>query len=118
MNLVEQIYAQAELLSGKIEGDREALMTVFCRSAAAGMMQRLRTGLTPEDCKADFIAAGALYALAALSEIDPLETMERIQVGDVTLVKGGASAAARCLRHQAELIITPYCNDHFVFRGI
>lgn len=118
MSLTEQIYAQAELLSGEIESGREALMELFCRSAAAGMEQRLRAGLTPEDCKADFIAAGALYALAALSETDPMETMERIRVGDVTLVSGGGTAAARCLRHQAELIISPYCGDRFLFRGV
>lgn len=118
MMLVEQVYAQAVMLSGTVETDRESLLRVFCQSAVAGMMQRLREGLTPEDCKADFVAAGALYALAALSETDPGANMERVQFGDVTLVPGGTSAASRCLRRQADLIISPYCRDSFVFRGV
>lgn len=54
---------------------------------------QLREGLTPADCKADFVAAGALYALAALSEADGANGMQRVQVGDVTLVASDTSAA-------------------------
>ncbi len=118
MILTEQVYAQAVMLSGTVESGKEEMLRIFCRSAVAGMTQRLREGLTPEDCKADFIAAGALYALAALSEADEAANMERVQFADVTLVPGGTSAASRCLRRQADLIISPYCRDTFVFRGV
>ena len=118
MTLTEQIYAQAVLLSGVEEGQQKQLLELFCRSAQVHLSARLREGLTPEDCKADFVAAGALYALAALSETDPVATMERVQVGDVTLVPGGASAASRCLRKQADLMMMPYCADAFSFWGV
>lgn len=118
MMIVEQIYAQAVTLIGEVESWQEGLLNAFCLSAANGLQRRLIEGLTPNDCKADFIAAGALYALAALSEVDPTAGLERIQFGDVTLVKGGTSAASRCLRRQADLIISAYCADGFVFRGV
>ncbi len=118
MTLVEQVYAQTLMLSGSVESDQEKLLGLFCRSAVVGMEQRLRDGITPEDCKADFIAAGALYALAALAETDVASNVERLQFADVTLVPGGTSAASRCLRRQADMIISPYCKDGFVFRGV
>lgn len=118
MILIEQVYAQALMLVGSVEQNQEQLLQIFCRSAVSGMLQRLRDGLTAEDCKADLVAAGALYALAALAEIDPAVNMEKVQFGDVTLVSGGATAAARCLRRQAELIISPYYADSFSFRGV
>lgn len=118
MTLVEQVYAQTVMLSGAVESSQEKLLELFCQSAVVGIEQRLREGITPEDCKADFIAAGALYALAALAETDTASNVERIQFADVTLVPGGTSAASRCLRRQADMIISPYCKDGFVFRGV
>lgn len=118
MTLTEQTYAQAVLLSG-IEGERQTeLLRVFCQSAVSQLTARLRDGLSPEDCKADFVAAGALYALAALSEVDDISNMERIQIADVTLQPGSSSAAARCLRNQANLMICPYLKENFSFRGV
>lgn len=118
MTLVEQTLAQALLLAGQIDTSQEALLELFCRSAVTHITARLRQGLTPEDCRAAFVAAGALYALAALAETDPVAGMQRMQIGDVTLVPGGTSAATRCLRKQADLIISPYCVDCFVFQGV
>lgn len=118
MMLDDQVYAQTLLLAGAVESEREETLRVLCRSAVTGLSQRLREGLTAEDCKADFIAAAALYALAALTEIDQTANMERVQFGDVTLVSGDTSAASRCLRKQADIIIEPYCRDRFLFRGV
>lgn len=118
MTLTEQVFAQAVLLSGVEEAQQEKLLELFCRSAVTNLTARLREGLTPEDCKADFVAAGALYALAALSETDTTAGMQRVQVGDVTLVPGDASAASRCLRKQANMMMAPYCVDSFAFRGV
>ena len=82
------------------------------------MTARLRTGLTPEDCKADFIAAASLYALAALNEVGDTDRLEEISAGDLTLRKSSADAAANCLRNQAEIMIAPYLKDRFSFRGV
>lgn len=116
MSLIDQVYAQAVMLCAEAEGEREELLRLFCQSAVAGLQRQLREGLTAEDCKADLVAAGALFALAALSESE--QDMQRVEFADVTLVSGGISAASRCLRRQAQLIIAPYCKDSFSFRGV
>ena len=35
-----------------------------------------------------------------------------------SLTTGGRDAAVRCLRKQADMIISPYCEDNFSFRGV
>ncbi len=118
MILTEQVFAQAVLLSGVEEERQSKMLEVFCQSAVINLTLRLREGLTPDDCKADFVAAGALYALAALSETDEVASIERIQLADVTLVPGNTTAASRCLRRQADMMMAPYCVDSFSFRGV
>ena len=116
MMLADQVYAQAVLLTG-VEPEQEALLQMFCRSAVAGLKAQLREGVTTEDCKADFVAAASLYALAAASEADEMADFDHIQVGDVTMKRGGTAAAA-CLRNQARLMMAPYLMDRFTFRGV
>lgn len=118
MTLVEQVYAQAVLMSGVDAAEQEVLLQVLCQSAVTGLAQQLIDGLTPDDCKADFVAAASLYALAALSEADALMRVEQIQVGEMRIKRGGSTAAAACLRYQAELIMSPYLKDRFCFRSI
>jgi len=118
MNLTQQIFAQAVMLAGQIEPRQEALLRLLCASAEASLRVRLRDGIRPEDCKADFVAAASLYALAALSETDETANLESFTAGDVTVRKGSSSAASRCLRYQADLMISPYSKDRFAFRGV
>ena len=118
MTLKEQVFAQAALLAGQLEGSRLEMLDVLCTASVASLTARLRTGLTPEDCKADFIAAASLYALAALNEVGDTDRLEEISAGDLTLRKSSADAAANCLRNQAEIMIAPYLKDRFSFRGV
>lgn len=118
MTLTEQVYSQAVLVSGVDAAGQELLLEVLCQSAVSGLARQLRDGFTPEDCKADFIAAASLYALAALAEADPLMRVEQIQIGDVTLKRGGFTAASACLRHQAEMMMAPFLKDNFCFRSV
>ena len=97
MTLEQQVYAQALLLTDTDETS-QALLQLFCGSAVAGLAAQLREGLTAEDCKAEFVAAASLYALAALSEVDEVKSLEHIQIGDVTLKRGTGTVAAGCLR--------------------
>ena len=60
MTLTEQIFAHALVLAGELEPRQEALLKVLCRSAENALSMRLRQGLTPEDCKADFLSAAGL----------------------------------------------------------
>ena len=118
MTLAEQVFAQALLLAGELDEKQEALLTLLCRGAATSLTARLRDGLTPEDCKADFIAAASLYALAAMSGSSDMDRLEQITAGDLTLKRSGSDAAANCLRYQAELMIAPYLKDRFSFKGV
>ena len=116
MNLTDQIYAQALGMVGSLSPEQDALLRVLCQAAKATLAARLRNGITPEDCRADFVSAGSLLALAALSESDT--GPERFTAGELTIQKSGGSAAARCLRRQAELILMPYVRDCFAFLGV
>ena len=110
------VFAQAALLAGQLEERQEQLLKVLCQGAASALEARLRDGITAEDCKADFVAAASLYALAALNEA--AAGPEEFKAGDLTVKRGGTDAASRCLQRQAELIIQPFLKDGFAFLGV
>ncbi|MDO5399413.1 MAG: hypothetical protein Q4F17_00340 [Eubacteriales bacterium] len=115
MELRELTYAQAAALAGVQEGRQAELLRLLCAAAVTALEARLREGLTADSCKADFVAAAALYALAALEEAGG--QMQEFRAGDL-VVKQGGSAASRCLRRQAELMMGPYLRDGFAFMGV
>ena len=118
MTLTEQVYAQALLLSGDLEERQEALLKLLCGAVVSSLTARLRDGLRPEDCLADFIAAASLYALASMSGSTDMDRVERVTAGDFTIQRSGGDAASNCLRYQAELMIAPYLANGFTFRGV
>ena len=120
MNLRDQVLAQALLLAGDLTEQQQLVLGALCTATTAGLSARLREGLTTDDCKADFIAAASLLALADMNSVKDDEPVEQITVGDFTVRKGAAShdAASNCLRAQAELMIAPYLKDSFSFRGV
>ena len=118
MILNEQVYAQALLLAGELEQKQMALLRVLCQGANNALASRLRDGLTPEDCKADFVAAASLFALAALESALEGSVGEEFRAGDLTVKRSGGSAASNCLFNQAELVIAPYLEDRFAFLGV
>lgn len=118
MTMIDQIYTQALLLAGNLGSEQESLLRTFCIAAERSLAARMKDSLAPEDCKADFIAAASLFALAALSEADKLGNVEQFTAGDVTVRKTNNDAAINCLRNQAELMISPYLKDRFTFLGV
>lgn len=118
MTLTEQIYAQSVVLIQDSADVNQELLKVLCRGAENALRQLLRDGITPEDCRADFIAAASLMALAALSETDDMAQLEQIHTGDITLRRGSTDSAACCLRYQAEMIMRPYLKSAFSFLGV
>ena len=115
MTLREQVYAQAALLAGQMESERADMLSVLCTASTVSLAARLKDGLRPEDCKADFIAAASLFALAALNGVKDGTSLEQISAGDLTIRKGGNSdAASNVLRNQAELMIAYVVPDHCV----
>ncbi len=117
MTLAEQTYAQAMMLSGIKDAAQAQLLQLYCRGCTRTLLTRLRAGLSVDDCKADFVASAALYALAALSESDELAGLEHLQVGDLTVKRTG-NTAAKCLRNQADMMMSPYVQDKFCFRRV
>ena len=118
MTLTEQIYAQALVLIQDSQSENLAMLEILCRSSENALRQKLRDGVTPDDCKADFVAAASLFALAALSEMDEARQIEQFQAGDLTLRRSNPDSAACCMRHQAEVMMQPYVKDKFSFLGV
>ena len=118
MTLTEQVFAQAALLAGELDCRQQDLLNILCASSASILRSRLREGLNPEDCKADFVASASLFALAALNGIDSNVEVSEFKAGDLTVKRTGADAASRCLQNQAELMIAPYLKDRFHFAGV
>jgi hypothetical protein len=141
MTLTEQVYAQALLMYKGLEEEKQALLQALCASAVATVKQRLRPSVEPEDCLADFVTAGAMYALAAMNELGAIrrqeETAESTEntegleglAGEesressnrrekVTITTLDTEDAGSCLRYQAELLMLPYVNDRFAFQGV
>ena len=118
MSLKQQVYTQAVLLAGELTEHQMAVLEALCTAGTAALTAKLREGLTPADCRADFVAAASLMALAALDELDEDRNVEQITAGDLTIRKGSRAAAANCLRTQAELMMAPYMKDAFSFRGV
>ena len=120
MTLKEQVYAQAQLLAGELDQRQSQLLEVLCTAAVSSLEFRLRDGMNPEDCKADFIAAASLYALAALGSVAETVQVEEFQAGDLTVRQScdRRDAASNCLQRQAEMIILPYLKDRFSFMGV
>ena len=114
MTLTEQVFAQAALLAGELDGRQTNLLRLLCGASASSLTARLR------DCKADFIAAASLLALAQLNGVDDDTQVEEFKAGDLTVKQGSKNrdAASQCLQRQAELMIAPYLKDGFSFRGV
>ena len=118
MTLTDQICANAMLLLRDMEDEDRTMLQMLCRAAEVSLQGKLRSGITVEDCKADFVAAASLYALAAMTELDAERGLEHISVGDLTLRRSGKDPAACCLRYQAEMLMQPYVRGGFVFTGV
>ena len=118
MMLTEQIFAQAALLAGPLTEQQTELLKVLVQAAESSLRNRLRDGLTEEDCKADFVAAASLYALAALHEAGKTGGLEEFRAGDLTVRRSGMDTSSRCLQRQADLIIQPFLKDSFAFMGV
>jgi hypothetical protein len=118
MILTERIVAQAEVLIRDLEERDLPMLELLCRSAETTLKAKLRQGIQVEDCMADFVAAAALFAVAAMTELDEVAQMDMVTVGDLTLRRKSTDAAACCLRYQAELLMTPYMADTFAFVGV
>ena len=116
--MTELVFSQAALLAGQLDDKQTELLKVLCQCTVSALTARLREGLTPENCKADFVAAASLYALAALQEAGAACNVAEFRAGDLTVKRSGMDTSSRCLHRQAELIIQPFLKDSFAFLGV
>ena len=114
------VFAQALLLTGQLEEKQQELLRLLCGAAASSLALRLKAGVTPESCGADFNAAASLYAVAALEEARERGPLEEIKAGDLTVKTGSGKqeGAAKALFSQAEMLMKPYFADCFTFVGV
>jgi len=116
--MTDLVVSQAALLAGQLDDRQTELLKLLCQSAVSILTPRLRAGITPEDCKADFVAAASLYALAALNEAGAASELAEFRAGDLTVKRSGMDTSSRCLQKQADLIIQPFLKDCFSFQGV
>ena len=113
--MTEQVYVQAKLLAGVENAQQLELLRIFCQAAVTSLTARLRAGITPADCNAEFVASASLFALASLSSAGQIG---EVKLGDVTIKRNGVDTASQCLHNQAALIMAPYVKDSFCFLGV
>lgn len=120
MTLNEQVFALAALLAGELDGTQTALLKALCAASSASLAARLKEGLAPEDCGADFITAASLSALASLNGAEHGSRLQEFQAGDLSIKQGSTegNASALCLQRQAQRLIAPYLKDCFSFAGV
>lgn len=120
MTLTEEVFAQAALLAGALTETQTELLKLLCAAAVSSLSARLKDGLTPENCKEDFLTAASLNALAGLNCAETESGIQEFQAGDLTVKQGSTrqDTAARDLRQQAETLMGPYLKDRFSFLGV
>lgn len=118
MTTSEHAYAQALLFAGPLEEVQKARLEVLCKSVEESLKHKLRPGLTPEDLRADYIAAVGLYGVAALEELEQRGEPKSFTASDLTIRREDAGVSVKCLRRQAEMLLAPYLCDSFSFRSV
>jgi len=118
MTLTEQVCNQVRLMDPGLAEENQVLLEAVCASAVNGLLTRLRENVTPEDCRAEFTAAAAMYALAAMSEVGSMAQLEQVTAGDLTVRRAAGSTTADTLRRQAERLMGPYVREPFLFMGV
>lgn len=95
----------------------EDLLVCMCQNAVERLKQKLRPGLTPEDCCGTFPVAAAWMALETLWCCGE-DNVQSFSAGDLTVHTGGGDRTA-ALREQTRRLMAPYCREtEFAFRGV
>ena len=94
----------------------EALRTL-CAAACGALDERLREGVTAEDCRGAYALAAAWLALDWLREGRGLDGVTALSAGDISVRREGGGSGR--LSERALELMGPYLKDEgFVFRGV
>lgn len=118
----EEIMALAGMLSHPTEEQRE-LLRLLCEAAERSLREKLREGVTAEECEESFRCAAALLATADFNAMtDAGNGALSFSAGNVSVHTGGSAErekAAAALRRQAKRLLAGKLRDeHFAFLGV
>ena len=113
----ESIRAMTRSLCRPSESE-EALLGLLCTAAESDWRQRLRQGVTAEDCREAFLCACAFTAAAGLAR--GRGGGMSFTAGSVTVRADAAETerTARALQEQAVRLMAPWTEEDFAFRGV
>lgn len=118
--MTEEILNLAKTL-GQVNEEQEEALRVLCDLAEHELTGRLRSGVTPQDCRPAFVLGCAWLALAGLAG-GQYSGGGSFTAGSVTIREATGNEdreRAVALRLQAETVLGPYLKDRsFVFRGV
>lgn len=98
-------------------GDEAGLLALLCAAAEKDWTERLRDGITAEQCRAAFLCAAAMSAAAGL--ITGRGGALRFTAGDVSVTETEGSETAKDLRKEAKRLMAPYVKaENFSVRGV
>lgn len=97
------------------EADREEILPVLALAACEQLKQRLRPGLTWEDCGDVFPLAAAMVVMDTLAELEGEGRVSAFTAGEVTIRCSGSGTLVRAARH----LLRPWLREEgFAFRGV
>jgi hypothetical protein len=115
MALLDEIYTMAAVFLAPDGDEAATALRTCCMASLRALEDRLRPGVTVEDCRESFICAAAWMALCGFETGLDADGVRSASAGDVSVTR---SPTADALRTQAELIMAPYIGDSFVFAGV
>ena len=113
MTISEDIFA---LACGYVQADEEDRETLkrLCAAEEANLRAKLRKDVTVEDCVDCFTTAAALFAAADFAAAYGDLGVKSFSAGGVSVTRSDAATTQR-YRHQAALLLAPWCQDAFCF---
>lgn len=116
--MLEQVMELVQALGGA--GQSETLLEAVCAAACRTLDQKLKDGLTPEDCQGAYPLAAAWLAMDWLRSGRGLEGVTALSAGDISVRREpGSGEGAEKLSRRAMELMGPYLRDEaFVFRGV
>lgn len=107
-------------LAGRVcgPGQDEALLSMACQEACRTLDERLRPGVTAEDCQGAYPLAAAWIAADWLRGARGLAGVTAVSAGDISVRREGGKESGSLSRRAMELM-GPYVKDQgFVFQGV
>ena len=116
--MTEQVMELVQALGGA--GQDEEMLRTVCAAACRTLDQKLKDGLTPEDCQGAYPLAAAWLVMDWLRESQGLEGVTALSAGDISVRReaGGGDGSSRLTQKAMELMGPYLKSGGFVFRGV